>query len=181
MAQASVSKPISVSYSNLLQCFPELADESLSTKVDLNRLREGIDEKFVTSKSQLRQRQIYFSDADDQSKRLTLRARNPGDLKVDYSLTLEKIDDKGGFNDVKLPDVHRINPKQEVLNNILVGASIKSDRYTYHDTKLNGVFATYTRNFKEVEELELVDKNQKRSVSCEKKVDLGIICTCSKK
>ena len=178
---AQAEKPVSVSYRDLVACFPELTDESISFKVDLNKLKDIIDEKFVTSRSQLVLRQISFVDADNQKKRLTLRAKNPGAWKVNYQLSLEKIDDKGIYSDIKLPEAQRINPKQEVLNNILLGVTVKSDRYSYIDTKLNGVSLSYTRDFKTVEEVALADKRRNRSVSCESQKDLGVICTCSKK
>lgn len=180
-AQAQKEKPVSISYKDLVDCFPELTDESISFKVDLNKLHGIIDEKFVTSRSQLVMRQVGYVDADNQKKRLTLRARNPGAWKVSYQLSVEKVDDKGIYTEVKLSEAQRINPKQEVLNNLLLGANIKSDRYSYNDTKLNGVVLTYTRDFKTVEELELADKPRNRSASCENQKDLGVICTCSKK
>src|SRR5438445_1237545 len=65
-ALATKVKPVSVSYENLMRCFPELQDEGLSFKVDLNRLKEVMDEKFVTSQSQLRQRKIQYEDAEKQ-------------------------------------------------------------------------------------------------------------------
>ncbi|WP_413569839.1 hypothetical protein ACLWBD_05075 [Bdellovibrio sp. HCB117] len=174
-------KPVSVSYENLMRCFPELQDEQLSFKVDLNRLKDISDEKFVTSQSQLRQRKIHYLDAEKQAMNLILRTKFSGAKKMDTELTLQQVDEKGVVTNVGLTANQRINPKQDIINNFLLNATIKSDEYSYNDTKLNGVVATYKRNFKEVEEYELHDKPNKRSVSCEKQKDLGIICTCSKK
>ncbi len=178
---AQTAKPVSVSYENLIRCFPELKDESLSFKVDLNRLKELIDEKFVTSQSQLRQRKIHYIDADQQKMNLILRTHFSAVKKMSTQLSLQKVDEKGLVTDLKLTKNQASNPKQEVINNFLLGASIKSDEYSYIDTKLNGVISTYRRNFKEVMEIELSDKPRRRSVLCEKRDELGIICTCTKK
>lgn len=174
-------KPVSVSYENLMRCFPELQDDSLSFKVDLNRLKEVVDDKFVTSQSQLRQRKIQYTDADKNLMNLILRNTFRGEKKIETELALQQVDDKGVITDVKLTDNQRLNPKQEIINNFLLNASIKSDEYSYLDTKLNEVVSTYKRNFKDVQEYELDDKLNHRDVSCEKQKDLGIICTCIKK
>lgn len=181
MSWATKIKPISVSYENLMRCFPELQDDSLSFKVDLNRLKEVADEKFVTSQSQLRQRKIQYEDADKQTNNLILRNTFRGEKKVESELILQQVDSKGVVTDVKLTENQRINPKQEVINNFLLNTTTKSDEYSYIDTKLNDVVATYRRNFKDVQEYNLSDKPNHRSISCEKQNDLGIICTCTKK
>ncbi|MDG0817852.1 hypothetical protein [Bdellovibrio svalbardensis] len=180
-ALASKVKPVSVSYENLMRCFPELQDEGLSFKVDLNRLKEVMDEKFVTSQSQLRQRKIQYEDAEKQLMNLILRNTFKGEKKVESELILQQIDAKGVITDIKLTENQRINPKQDVINNFLLNTTIKADEYSYIDTKLNDVVSTYLRNFKDIQEIELNDRPNHRSISCEKQKDLGIICTCSKK
>lgn len=178
---AQGKKPVSVSYENLIRCFPELKDEKLSFKVDLNHLKELMDEKFVTSQSQLRQRKVHYRDADGVAMNLILRTKFQGHKKMETELTLQKVDEKGVVTDIKLTGNQRINPRQDIINNFLLGSMIKSDEYSYNDTKLNGLFSTYRRNFKDIEEIGLEDRVLKRSIFCEKKSDLGIICTCSKK
>lgn len=174
-------KPISVSYENLMRCFPELQDEKLSFKVDLNRLKDIADEKFVTSQSQLRQRKIHYLDAEKQAMNLILRTKFSGAKKVQTELILQQVDEKGVVTDVKLTENQRINPKQDTINNFLLNSVIKTDEYSYNDTKLNGVSASYMRNFKDVIEYELNDGPGSRSIVCENQKNLGIICTCSKK
>ncbi|WP_374078818.1 hypothetical protein [Bdellovibrio bacteriovorus] len=178
---AQAIKPVSVSYENLMRCFPELQDDKLSFKVDLNYLKEIIDEKFVTSQSQLRQRKIHYVNAEKQAMNLILRTKFSGAKKMETELILQQVDEKGVVTDIQLTGNQRINPKQEIINNFLLNGTIKSDEYSYNDTKLNEVVSTYRRNFKDIEEIDLVDKPNKRSILCEKKSDLGIICTCSKK
>lgn len=173
--------PVSVSYENLMRCFPELKDDSLSFKVDLNRLKEVMDEKFVTSQSQLRQRKIQYVNAEQQLMNLILRNTFQGEKKVQSELTLQQVDDKGVVTDIKLTENQRINPTQDTINNFLLNTTTKSDEYSYIDTKLNEVVSTYRRNFKDIQEIDLADKPNRRSVSCEKQKDLGIICTCTKK
>lgn len=181
ISEAEGLKPVSVSYENLVRCFPEMKDQKLSFKVDLNRLKELIDEKFVTLRSELRQRKVLYVDIDGKTMSLTLRNKFSGGKKIESQLILEKVDEKGVYMNVKLPENQRINPKQEVINNFLLYANIKSDVSAYYDTKLNGLTSIYSLSFKEVQDYELVDSPNKRTVLCEKKADLGIICTCIKK
>ena len=176
----SASKPVSVSYENLTRCFTELQDASLSFKVDLDRLKDLIDEKFVTSNSVLEERRVSYLDANGQPKRVIMRLKKAGKKPV-YVLTLQKVEDNGVFTDLKLSNAQKKAAPQQVIANLLLGGSIKADEYSYLDTKLNGYVNRYRRNFKSVEELELRDRYSKRTVACEIQKDLGIICTCSKK
>lgn len=180
-AGAQGIKPVSVSYENLMRCFPELQDEKLSFKVDLNRLKDIMDEKFVTSQSQLRQRKIHYLNADKELMNLILRTKFAGAKKVETELILQQVDEKGVITDIKLTNNQRLNPNQDTINNFLLNGVIKSDEYSYNDTKLNNVNSTYRRNFKEIQEIDLTDRDGKRSVHCENQKNLGIICTCSKK
>ncbi|MEN0059768.1 MAG: hypothetical protein AAGB31_13090, partial [Bdellovibrio sp.] len=107
---AQGAKPVSKSYENLTRCFAELQDESLSFKVDLNRLKDLIDEKFVTSQSQLRQRKIHYSNADKELMNLILRTKFAGAKKVETELILQQVDEKGVITDIKLTNNQRLNP-----------------------------------------------------------------------
>ncbi|WP_235046277.1 hypothetical protein [Bdellovibrio bacteriovorus] len=140
-----------------------------------------MDEKFVTSQSQLRQRKIHYLNADKELMNLILRTKFAGAKKVETELILQQVDEKGVITDIKLTNNQRLNPNQDTINNFLLNGVIKSDEYSYNDTKLNNVFSTYRRNFKDVQEIDLTDRDGKRSVHCENQKNLGIICTCSKK
>ncbi|WP_413557958.1 hypothetical protein [Bdellovibrio sp. HCB209] len=173
--------PVSISYENVVKCFPELKDDSLAFKVNLTKLKEIADEKFVTVRSQLRQRKISYLDADKESMNLILKTQESSPKKQKTELVLQKVSDDGVLTDLALTKNQRINPKQEIINNFLLNATIKSDVYSYHDTKLNGVSSTYKRNFREVIEYSLEGPSRKRSLSCSSEPQLGIICTCTKK
>ncbi len=175
------AKPVSVSYQNLVTCFPELTDSRLSFKVDLNSLKDLIDDKFITSNSLLRQRKVQYLDAKGQQSILILRTKRVGARKLRTELILQRVDEKGVVTDQKLTENQRINPKQEIVNGLLLGAALQSDEFSYLDSKLNGVSLVYSRNFKIVQDLELTDKAGNRSLTCENQKNLGIICTCSKK
>lgn len=178
---AEVVKPVSLSYEQVLRCFPELKDDKISFKVGLNDLKEIADDKFVTSESQLRQRRISYRDAEGEGMVLILRTKFRGVKKMETELILQKVDEKGVVTPIALTLNQRMNPKQEIINNFLLNAVITKDEYTYNDTKLNEVSSTYIRNFKEIIEFTLKDKANKRSILCEKQSDLGIICTCTQK
>jgi len=177
----ATEKPVSMSYKSVIQCFPVLKDPSNSAKIDLSLLRETIDDHFITSSSVLLLREVHFKSDDGQEQRLKLQLKDPRFVPHQYTLSLQNIDDKGVLTDVKLPDAQRVNPKQEVINELLYGKNVISDDFTYLDTKLNNITMKVRRHFKELEELDLLDPRGNHHLFCEKQKDLGIICTCSKK
>ncbi len=178
---APTQTPVSVSYENVLKCFPELKDDSLAFKVNLNKLKDLADEKFVTVRSQLRQRKVNYLDADKQEMNLILKTQSASAKKSKTELTVQKVGGDGVLTDIALTKNQRTNPKQEIINGFLLDATIQSDVYSYLDTKLNGVSSTYKRNFRDVIEFNLEGPARKRSLSCTSESQLGIICTCTKK
>lgn len=177
----SKEKPVSVSYTNLVKCFPSLKNEALSLKVDLSQLKEDIDRKYVTSQSLLRYRQVVLKDAAGQKKRLKLAAKPAKNGKFNYTLSLDKLDSKGEGVVVELPVSHRINPDQKVLDQYFLNQDVLEDERSYFDTKLNGLSLSFRRNFQTVFELELHDERVKTRLLCEDKKELGVICTCFQK
>lgn len=172
---------MSLSYSQLIKCYPELKNEAWSRKVDLNELKEEIDRNFLTTQSLLRQREVVLKDpATGVSKRLRLAAQTNSLKKdqVDYALTLEKLDASGAGTPIVIPAAHRKNPKQQDLNTYMLEQEIVKDETSHFDTKLRGVTASYKKNFKEVFEIELQDSQTSRRVFCENQKDLGSVCTC---
>ncbi len=179
--QKPKERPVSVSYVNLTHCYPELKNETLALKVDLNQLKEDIDRKFVTSQSLLRYRQVILKDPEGHKKRLNLSAKSAKKFKFDYILSLEKLDAKGVGVPVDLPQSQRINPPQKVLDQYFLNQEVIEDERSYFDTKLNGLSLSFKRNFQNVFELELSDTFANKRLLCEDKKDFGIVCSCFQK
>ncbi|WP_413288337.1 hypothetical protein [Bdellovibrio sp. HCB337] len=175
-------KPVSVSYINLTTCYPELKNEALSHKVDLNLLKDEIDRKFVTSQSLLRYRQVLLKDGAGQQKRLKLSAK-PARKKGQYNylLSVDKLDDKKTGTAIEIPQSQRTNPKQKDLDPYFLNHEIMEDERSYFDTKLNGMELSFKRNFQNVFELELNDSKAKKRLFCEDQKETGIVCTCFRK
>lgn len=174
-------KPVSVSYTDLIKCYPELTNDALSLKVDLTRLKENIDLKFVTSQSLLRYRQVILKDVTGGQQRLKLSAKAQKKGKYNYQLEIGKLDSKGAATPIELPQSHRINPSQKDLDQYFLNQEVLEDERSYHDTKLNGLSLSYKRNFDKVFELELADSRLHKKLFCEDKKELGTVCTCFKK
>ncbi len=172
------AQPVSVSYENLIRCYPELTNTKLSFKVDLNRLKEFADKKFATTATTLRRREIVYKDAADQTKRLIYSRRG---LSKDYDLRLEKIDEKGEWVESPLPQAQRINPNQKEIGNIMQNSTVTSEDTSYDLAKIHGMQLSYRSHFDDILSLELSDQLHQRTLSCENQKGLGIICTCSKK
>jgi hypothetical protein len=180
-----VAQPVSVSYTQLTKCFPELKNEAWVRKVDLNELKEEIDSHFVTTQSLLRLREVWLRTPQTEvQKRLRLAARpssQKGPEKFDYVLTLEKLDSKGGGTNIEIPAAHRVNPTQKDLNSYFINEEVTRDESSFYETKLRGLTLSYKKNFKTVSEIELKDPKGARRVFCDDQKDLGIVCTCFSK
>jgi len=172
-------KPVSVSYENLLSCYPELKNETLSLKVDLNLLKDEMDRRYVTTSSLLRYRQVILKDGSGQERRLKLAAKPSKKSKFNYILSVEKLDaaTKAG-TPLEIPSSQRINPKQKDLDIYFLNNDILEDERSYFDTKLNGKTLSFKRQFQKVIELELMDVGTKKRLFCEDKKELGVVCTC---
>ncbi len=171
---SDTDKLVSLSYGNIVRCYPELVGSN-SLKVDLNKLKELIDQKYTTVRSALHHRVILFRDYDGKSKRLKHTRQGQG---TGYDLSVEVIDLKGNSQPLRISEAQRINPKPVVVNSFLLGATLNSDESVYDDTKVNGLQLSYRSSFKNVQELQLTNKALKKSLSCENQKDLGIICSC---
>lgn len=172
-------KPVSVSYINLTTCYPELKNEALSLKVDLNLLKDEIDRKFITSQSLLRYRQVLLKDGTGQYKRLKLAAKSAKKRgQFNYLLSVEKLDSKKVGTPLELPQSQRINPLQKDLDQFFLNQEVVEDERSYFDTKLNGMSLSFKRNFQNVFELELNDSRAKKRLFCEDQKETGIVCTC---
>lgn len=180
-AQSGKIQPVSISYQKLRECFPEIQDDKLSFKVDLNRLKELIDTRFVSTQSQMRMRKVHYQDTERQTKNLILRTKNISKNKAETLLVLQVVDKSGVLTDVALTRNQSLNPKPDMINGFLNGAKILSDESWHNDTKLKNMSATYKMNFKNIEEYELRDPLVQRTLNCNVQPDLGIICMCSKK
>lgn len=174
-------KPVSVSYTNMLKCFPNLKNDAQSLKVDLNVLKEDIDKRYVTSQSLLRYRQVLLKDSLGQQKRLKLSAKPAKKGKVSYLLSIEKLDDKGAGTLVDVPLSQRTNPTQKDLDQYFLNQDVIEDERSYFDTKLNGQTVSFKRNFDKVFELELSDARARQRLLCEDKNAVGVVCTCFQK
>lgn len=174
-------KPVSVSYTNLLKCFPNLKNDAQSLKVDLNVLKDDIDKRYVTSQSLLRYRQVLLKDSLGQQKRLKLSAKPAKKGKVSYLLSIEKLDDKGAGTTVDVPVSQRTNPTQKDLDPYFLNQDVVEDERSYFDTKLNGQTVSFKRNFDKVFELEFSDARARQRLLCEDKNAVGVVCTCFQK
>jgi hypothetical protein len=124
---------------------------------------------------------VNYLDADKDEYNLILKTQPVSLKKQKTELSLQKVAGDGVLTDMALTKNQRTNPKQEIINNFLLNGTIKSDVYSYLDTKLNGMSASYKRNFREVIEYNLEGSAHKRSLACSNEPQLGIICTCTKK
>lgn len=175
------AQPTSVSYKNLITCFPELKQDSLARKVDLNQLKEIADKKFPNLKSTLIANQIDFLDSQNAKKRIMLKIQDPQASRPKYTMELFSIDKSGAESSIAIPLTHRNNPSDATINSYLnSGQSIVRER-SYIDTKLNNKRVSYKEVDARIVQWKIIDVKNRRTVDCEDRTKLGIICSCDLK
>lgn len=179
LAEASPFKPVSVSYEDVVRCFPELANEKISSGVNLDILKDLVDQKFVSTESWLRSRKIRYKREGGEVQVLTLTLKQQAPRS--YELRLEKLDPKEGLKEISLSQAQRINPSQKQIDQFLTDATVQLDESAYEASKAQGLGMSTVRGLQGIQQLELRDPAHKKSISCNQEKDLGAICTCSKK
>ena len=180
--QPTQGAPRSLSYDAVLRCYPELKNERLSSKVDLNLLKEEIDRKHATVRSLLIERLAVYTDTTDVKKRTRLWTLDaPTSAKPQYRFQLEYFDAKGLTHEQIVPPSHRLNPKQKDLNAYYVTAQFEMDQTSSIDTKLNGYELRYKKNFDRVLELRLLNNRARKDLRCDQDSLGAIVCECIKK
>lgn len=175
---AKKSEPISQSFLSIKKCYKDLATDEFQHEIDLNALKDKVDQIYLTTKTDLRYRKFTFLDGED-IKRLTIRAGSRhGKAAFEYEMRLEKIDGKGTATEIEIPAQHRKNPTQSDINSYIMNAKTQLDETSFIDTKLNGMILTYRRHFKQIQDLELKDKQSQHTLTCENQKNLGVVCTC---
>jgi hypothetical protein len=180
LATSAKETPVSLSYLNVVKCFPELKNDQWTLRVDLNQLKDQADRQFATAKSLLRYRQALLQDVAGHQKRLRLAAKPVKKGRVTYALTLDKLDAKGAGTPVEVPLAQRTNPSQKDLDLFFLNQEVIDDETSYFDTKLNGISMSYKKNLKEVFELEISDPRARRRLFCEDQKSLGKVCSCTR-
>lgn len=172
--------PISRSYESVKTCFPGLASEDFKQSVDLDHLKEKIDNFDFTVKSTLRYRRLTFiPQGGSETRRLTIRALAKKGAQYNYEMFLEKMNPPDGApTEIEIPPKQRNNPKQADISSYIFDVDLKLEETSYVDTKLNGHVLIYSRQFKNVNDLVFKDSKGVRTLTCENQKNLGVVCTC---
>lgn len=171
-------KLVSVSYVQIKQCFPLLEDAKLSFKVNMNELKEKIDSKYVTTLSRLQSRIITYAELNGERYRLTMLVQPKKIGKPVTFVKMEKFDQSGQAQPVEVPSQLEIDPRQKDLNMHLMNAKIESDISYYIDSKYHGLQMIYQKDRLKILNLELSDPAQHKTLSCDERETLGVVCTC---
>lgn len=175
-----MNKPVSVSYDAILRCFPELEDEHFALKVDLRRLKEKIDNHYVTSTTAQLSRTVVLKTSSGQRKRLRLEARKLSPARTQTSAVVELISENGQITATTEPGLNKLDPTPTQINGVLNRGQVQSDEVLTLDTKLNGFRMTHRRDLDRIVEFDLQDAQQKIQLHCEDRRELGSICSCTR-
>lgn len=196
-AEGGKKKIPSISYANILSCYPELKNEKLEFDVDLSELKKTIDYKFPSIRTTMRYRKVIFEDfkvaaegvdpdsaavnKSSQKKRMTLSISHLKKGMPEYRMTLEKLaDDKQG-DMIDLPKSHENNPTVDVIKSYLINTKIEEDESFWVDTKPNNKELSYKQNNEQVSELDFAELSRAKQLKCERRKGQSVLCLCLKK
>lgn len=155
------------------------ADQWQNLAPSLSSLKNILDQNYINLRSELKYRTVEFRDAQGLKKRLRLGQSKNKKSIWEYSLTLEKLDDKNIGSHLEIPKEHQINPSQIIVSGYLLNSTILSDEKLIVDTKLNEVKVTARYLSEELQGLEWAQGKKSLKLVCELKA-LQALCLCKK-
>lgn len=161
-------KPVSVSYEAVVRCYPELEDKDLAFRVDLGRLKDRLDARVATERSEMKSRVVKFRDADGSLRRMSVH---------DKAVTWETVGEDG----VSQPWVSPALPKDAdspAARSLLARGRIEADDRLDREVKLGGLIVQVRRDLAKVVELRLESAGGKKALTCQDRGEFGSVCLC---
>lgn len=181
MVSAELRKFPSVSYNNLINCYPEFKDPKLQFDMDLTILKEKIDSFFPSSKSTLRFRNITIKNLKNEELRRIVIGLKRWKLSTPiFSFFVESLSKKGDSEVIRKPEEFESLVPNNILNAELLNYQILKDESVYIDTKPKSKELIIKRTNEKIIELELTDTSSKINVKCESQVNTAVLCVCLK-
>lgn len=181
-AQARKKVP-TISYQNVIDCYPEIKNEKLEFDLDLSLLKKTIDQKYTTLKSIVRYRKVLYTNPKlgTERHRLTISLQKWVKGIPDYSFYLEKLDKDNVAEIVPTVSEKFKDPVKDVPHKFLVNGTLIEDEWLWLDTKPNKMEMSYKLSNDSVVELDLSQANGKVQLKCENKKTQGVLCLCLKR
>ncbi|MBL7557055.1 MAG: hypothetical protein JNM24_14620 [Bdellovibrionaceae bacterium] len=181
--QTPKKKIPSISYQNILNCYPDLENEKIEFDVDLNVLKKNIDQKYPTSKSTLRYRRVLYTDPKlgTNPHRLTISLQKWAKGVPHYDFYLEKLDKDSVAEIVPVQKEKFKNIVKDVPQAYLLDVKLLEDESLWLDTKPNKTEMSYKTSNDSVLELDLSQGSGKVQLKCESKKSQGVLCLCLKR
>lgn len=182
-AQTTNKKIPSISYQNIIQCYPELKDEKMEFDVDLNALKKNIDQKHPSLRSVLRYRRVLYTDPKlgVESHRLTISLQKWVKGAPQYDFYLEKLDKNNIAEIVPVAKEKFKNLLKDVPQKYLIDVKVIEDESLWLDTKPNKTEMSYKTSNDSVQELDLGQSGGRVQLKCENKKSQGVLCLCLKR
>lgn len=182
VGQSKNKKVPSISYRNVISCYPELKNKKLEFDIDLTELKKTIEEKYPTIKAVLRYRKVLFTaqHLGSDKHRLTISLQKWVKGVPEYDFYLERLDKDNIAEMVNVPKEKFKNPIKEVPQKYLIDIVLIEDESLWLDTKPNKMKMSYKTSNDSVIELELSGIKDKSQLKCESKNTQGVLCLCLK-
>ncbi len=172
-----------ISYQNLLSCYPEISNEKLEFDMDLSVLKKTIDQKHPSLKSVLRYRKVLFTEAKrgPERHRLTISLQKWVKGNPTYDFYIEKLN-KDNIAEIVPTEKEKFkNILKDVPQKYLLDVTMLEDELLWLDTKPNKTEMSYKVSNDSVVELDLSHVNGKVQLKCENKKTQGVLCLCLKR
>lgn len=183
LSQIPKKKIPSISYQNILNCYPDLENEKIEFGVDLTILKKNIDQKYPTTKSTLRYRRVLYTDPKlgTDPHRLTISLQKWAKGVPHYDFYLEKLDKDNVAEIVPVKKEKFKNIIKDVPQTYLLDVRLLEDESLWLDTKPNKTEMSYKTSNESVLELDLSQGSGKVQLKCENKKSQGVLCLCLKR
>lgn len=172
----------SPSFEIVKKCDPRWV-EGLTSKWTLTDLKERLDRLYPTLKSTELEKEWTLIDpgpkTDKKKERHRVRVKTVNEQNRDMKkLFFEKLDKEGTGEPLPIPEEHKINPSQEVINLYLYKYDIETESLRRLDQKSKGNELESVKADDQITSLVFKEATKKQRLSCQQKVDIGILCLC---
>lgn len=161
------------------KCSAETYDEKKwqNLNLDLQSLKQALDENEMTLRSELRYRVVEFESNKGEKKRLRFAQEKSLKGIYNYNLRVERLDASGVGKEIPIPTEHKRQPTQLIVSEYLLNQRVLSDETLINESKLNDQEVNIRYLNGKIVEIEWFFSKSKKNLICEVRHS-NYICRC---
>lgn len=145
--------------------------------LDLQSLKQALDESEMTLRSELRYRIVEFESIKGEKKRLRFAQEKSSKGIYNYNLRVERLDASGVGKEIPIPTEHKRQPTQLIVSEYLLNQKVLSDETLINESKLNDQEVNIRYLNGKIVEIEWFFSKRKKNLVCEVRQS-NYICRC---